>query len=234
MNELDLQIITWLNGWALESWTFDKTMVFVANSQILKGGVLVTLIWWAWFRDREDAGRGRTGLLTALAAAFAGILVGRVMALTMPFRLRPLHEPTLDLVLPHGMTPTALEGWSSFPSDHAVLFFALSTGLFLVSKRVGLFALLYTMAIICFPRVYLGLHYPSDILAGALVGVLIVFVARTAVVRRLLVQPVLGWHRTVPGLFYPCFFLVSYQVADMFDSTRALGSFLYNILSKVV
>jgi hypothetical protein len=60
-----------------------------------------------------------------------------------------------------------LSGWSSFPSDHACLFFALATGLCLISPVIGGLALLHASLIVSLPRIYLGLHYPTDVLAGA-------------------------------------------------------------------
>jgi undecaprenyl-diphosphatase len=57
----------------------------------------------------------------------------------------------------------------SFPSDHAVISFALAASIFLVNRRWG--AVFLVMAgLIAFGRVFAGVHYPSDILFGALFG----------------------------------------------------------------
>jgi hypothetical protein len=48
------------------------------------------------------------------------------------------------------------DGLECFPSDHAVMFSALAVGLCFVSLRLGLFATLYVVCAICFPRAYLG------------------------------------------------------------------------------
>lgn len=103
------------------------------------------------------------------------MLIARVMALTLPMRLRPIHEETLAFLPPHGMEKATLEfeGWSSFPSDHAFLFFALGTGFLFVSRKAGILALAYTTLFIAFPRMYLGLHYPTDILVGGLIGIIV-------------------------------------------------------------
>ena len=62
--------------------------------------------------------------------------------------------------------------WSAFPSDHAVMYSALAVGLCFVSLRLGLFATVYVVCAICFPRAYLGYHYPTDLLVGAVIGAL--------------------------------------------------------------
>jgi len=58
-----------------------------------------------------------------------------------------------------------------FPSDHAVLFFALATGLFMAHRKLGIAAYAWVIVAICFPRLYLGIHWPTDVIAGAAVGV---------------------------------------------------------------
>jgi undecaprenyl-diphosphatase len=57
----------------------------------------------------------------------------------------------------------------SFPSDHATFAFGIATGLLLVSKGVGVPALILA-ALIGLSRVYTGEHYLSDVIGGALIG----------------------------------------------------------------
>jgi undecaprenyl-diphosphatase len=57
----------------------------------------------------------------------------------------------------------------SFPSDHATLAGAAIAGLFLVDKRLGWVATVAGLAL-CADRVYIGAHYPADVLAGLTLG----------------------------------------------------------------
>jgi undecaprenyl-diphosphatase len=57
----------------------------------------------------------------------------------------------------------------SFPSDHATAAFAIAFAVFFVSRRVGI-GFLLTAAAIGLARVLIGLHYPGDVAAGAVVG----------------------------------------------------------------
>ena len=59
---------------------------------------------------------------------------------------------------------------SSFPSGHAAFYFALSTLVFYYNKEAGVLFYLVSF-IICMARVFAGVHWPSDIVAGAIVGV---------------------------------------------------------------
>jgi undecaprenyl-diphosphatase len=144
--------------------------------------------------------------------------------------LRPLHDPAVEFRLPYDVDPAALGGWSSFPSDHAALFFAVATGLFFVSARAGLFAWLYVLVVICLPRVYLGFHYPSDILAGALLGAAWVIAANRLSVARRVTRPLLDWSKAHPSLFHAGLFALSFQIVTLFDDVREMSAFAWLVL----
>lgn len=222
MLSFDREIITWANHFAQHSWTFDKIMVLIGSNHLLKGGVLLTIVWWGWFRNEDRNSNDRKQIISTMFACIVAMALARGLALALPFRLRPLHEASLQLVPPYGELPTALDGWSSFPSDTSVLFFTLATGLFFISKRAGIFALIYTALFIGIPRIYLCLHYPTDIIGGAVLGITIALLANYYLVRNKYTQAVVDWSYSKPGFFYPLLFLFTYQIADMFENSRAL------------
>ena len=79
-------------------------------------------------------------------------------------RLRPSHEflEYINLLVPKG-------GKWSFPSNHASNMFALATTLgYFYSKTKN--SLYFLAIIVCFSRVYVGVHYPFDVLIGGIVG----------------------------------------------------------------
>jgi undecaprenyl-diphosphatase len=117
-------------------------MLNFEDINLLKGGVIMLLLWYALF---EPHGQGRFRqryelLLGSALLSIAAILVARSLALLLPFRLRPMGSPALDFQLPPGANLKLLR-WSSFPSDHAVLFFTTATGIFFVSRPLGGLAL---------------------------------------------------------------------------------------------
>jgi undecaprenyl-diphosphatase len=86
-------------------------------------------------------------------------------------RLRPSHEPGLDNLLHY--VNQYRGGLYSFPSSHASNFFAWVTYFTLTAakKLHWLPYLIFPVALfVCYSRVYLGVHYPSDIVAGAALG----------------------------------------------------------------
>jgi len=223
MNWFDLQIISYFNGFARHSWLFDKAMNLLAANIMFKGGLIIPVLWWLWFR-RDPNGREKEYLLSILTVSFLSIMVARLLALTLPFRLRPLHNPALNFTLPFGTRSSTLEGWSAFPSDHAALFFTLATGIFLLSRRAGIYAFLHAVLVISFPRVYLGLHNATDIFGGAAIGILMGCLVHLGRLRQLASSRLLQWESSCPGLFYACFLIISYQMICMFDPLRMLGS----------
>jgi undecaprenyl-diphosphatase len=234
MNIFDFQIVTFINQFSQHSWIFDKLIGFLSHNNLFKGGVLATIIWWAWFKSEDRHSHNREHIISTLLSCIIAIALARAFALTLPFRLRPLQEEGLHFLLPFGMTTTVLEGWSSFPSDHAVLFIALSTGLLFVSRWVGTFSLSYTVLFIGFPRVYLGLHYPTDIIAGAIIGMTIALLGNIYLVQSTLIQSITNWSYSKPNLFYPLFFLLTYQIVELFDHSRSLVSAVIKLIRNII
>ena len=57
----------------------------------------------------------------------------------------------------------------AFPSGHAVFYFAIASAFYFYDRKLGLIALALA-AFLSIARIYLGVHYPSDIVAGAAIG----------------------------------------------------------------
>ena len=233
MTGFDEYISCFLNSYANRWQAFDSVILLLLDLNLLKGGIISALIWWAWFRTKGDQKRSRAAILSTLVAAFGAMFTARGLALILPFRYRPIHNPDLGLQLPYGMTREVLDEWSSFPSDHAALFFCLTVGLWFVSRRLGIVALLYTIVVILFPRLYMGLHYPTDILAGAIIGLAWSVVANNMTfIKTLVLPPAMFWLEKHPMSFYAAFFLLTEQIATMFGDARSLGGVILGVLKR--
>lgn len=224
INSFDHAVISAVNQYSQHSWALDRIVNYLQGAHLLKGAVLACAIWWAWFRPGPQQTQVRHHVVITIAACIVAIALARALQLTLPFRPRPMHVAELGFILPYGMLPTLLKDWSSFPSDHAVLFFTLSTGLWFVSRRAGILALLFSTIVVCLPRLYLGLHYPTDLIAGAALGAAVSALGNWFLTTSRPVENVVKWSQDQPQHFYPLFFLLTFQIAVMFDDIRSLAS----------
>jgi undecaprenyl-diphosphatase len=134
-----------------------------------------------WWTARSAANPAKMA-----AALWVPIGVLAALAINQPIadavgEVRPCNA-LHDIVVLHCNTD------AGFPSDHAVMAGAATAGLFLVSRILGLIAALASAAM-GFARVYVGAHYPQDVLAGFALGAVVSLVGYLAVrplLRRLL------------------------------------------------
>ena len=208
MNNFDHFIMTYINQYSQHSTVFDFTLAFITSHNFIKGSLLIATLWWAWFRPGAQQ-KTRVSITITLFSCFISMFLAKVIEFTTPFQTRPIHESTLHFLIPFGEYPATLDNFSSFPSDHAALFFALATGLFFVSKRVGIFAIVYTILIISLPRIYFGLHYPTDIIAGALIGSIAAISCNLYLTKNKFFNAIVNFSISKPEYFYPLFFLLS-------------------------
>ena len=119
---------------------------------------------------------------------------------------------------------------SSFPSDHAALFMSLATGFLFVSRKTGIIVMLFVFIYILFPRFYMGYHYPTDLLAGALIGVFITTLfIRSEAIRNIISKRIIPFSENYPAYFYSFLFLFTYQIADLFGGCRDILSFIHQL-----
>lgn len=105
----------------------------------------------------------RMAIAAFVAAVFSRFVVAEIIRFILP-RSRPFVENKVNVILQHSASE------SSFPSGHASFFFALAVVAYFYNKKLGIF-LFISAFLISISRVFGGIHWPSDILAGAIVGI---------------------------------------------------------------
>lgn len=151
----------------------DILRAYVMASEYLFIGLIGILLVLA-FRRREPLTRA-SGMIAGASAGVA-LLTGKVISATVD-RPRPFvaHHSIHDF-LGHAPDP-------GMPSDHAIAAFAIGTAVFLGYRRAGTVVLI-AATILSLGRVFLGVHYLSDVVAGAALGALVALLV-TKVARRL-------------------------------------------------
>lgn len=115
----------------------------------------------------------RRGILLSLAVGLAVAIADQTCAsLLRPMaeRLRPanLENPLSSMV---HIVDGYRGGRYGFPSCHAANTFVLAAAVAILLRRCGVVAFVYAWALMtCYSRIYLGVHYPGDIIVGAIVG----------------------------------------------------------------
>lgn len=217
----DFAVLHFLNQYAGQSPLFDRIVGNIEVVSLVKGGLFLAVVWGMWFRKSDAVEGDRERIMRGILATIVAIAVTQVLNLGLPLRLRPRFEPGLDFVATFGNFPSAM-GKTSFPSDHAAMFFALATMMWLKWRRLGLIAYLYTLVVVCLPRIYVGDHYPSDILAGAAIGIGSAYLFQRLPLPKSPFELLLRRERAYPARFYAVAFLATAQMAALFDDVRVV------------
>lgn len=219
MNAFDGAVLGWLDDFARRWPAFDRWVAHVAFNDLFKGAFAMALVWWSWARrpDAADVRERRAMLVGAVLATLAALAVNRVLASLLPHRPRPIHLGPDLFTAPFGVRTQVFNDLSAFPSDHAVMFVGLALGLLAASRGLGVLAFLHAAVVVLLPRLYLGLHYPTDELAGAALAALFVLPALRPRVRDRLAAPFLSWSVRHPPSFLAAAFLVGFGFATLFD-----------------
>jgi undecaprenyl-diphosphatase len=210
------------NQFAGRSIILDKFMYDILDTVLLNGGVFVAAYWWLWFEADESGVQARRRNVVVAVLAVIGVAGAlKLLKILLPFRHNPLNSPDLGLRLPFHVDPTSLSDVSSFPSGHAALFFALSVPLWMRSRWLGAAATVWTLLAICLPLLYLGDHWPSDIVAGAVIGVALMLLLWRPIGATGLPDRVLRFSQSHPPAFYAIAWLVALEIAVRFDGVQA-------------
>lgn len=165
LSAIDEQVLLFFNG---------HHTAFLDEVMLLVTGKLIWIPFYIMLMDMLFRKLGsKYALMTLLAVGLAILLADQICAsLIRPYvaRLRPTNPdnpiyPLLNLVNGYA------RGGYGWPSCHAANTFALATLLSVVFRKNSFTLFIFAWAVlVSFSRVYLGVHYPGDILCGAIIG----------------------------------------------------------------
>jgi undecaprenyl-diphosphatase len=151
----------WINGLAGQSGALDALMRFSAVDLIFLLALVPPLVWfWPAEPSRRAANQrlAASAVLAVVVAVVVAWLLGHIFSEARPF----VSDPDTRLLVHHSAD-------NSFPSDH-VAFAAAIAGSFLRRPWVGWLTLVGVVWI-AFARVFVGVHWPVDVLASLAIGV---------------------------------------------------------------
>lgn len=159
--EMDGRFLLWLKETCAHP-ILDNIMIFV--SALGDGGFIwIALGLLFLFIGSKHKIWQKRGLLLLFSLA-ANAMVCNLLLKPLVARTRPYDLYGYDILIP----PV---GDGSFPSGHTSASFAAATAIYAMNKKWGVAAYAFA-TLMGFSRLYLGVHFPTDVLAGAAIGVL--------------------------------------------------------------
>jgi len=214
----DFPVILALNSFAHRSQLADEALQGIAAFDLFQGLPIVALAYGAFAASSRD--RERVRLVIGVFAAAAAAEVSRLMQDRLPNLPRPIVDPSLPFQRPFGGHPESWRDWSSFPSDHATLLWGVAFATLMINRRIGAASLALAF-ISALARVYCGLHYVTDVIAGALLAIAMQYAFLAAVA---------PWEARIaslakarPALVAAVAFFCGAQVATLFADVREVA-----------
>jgi undecaprenyl-diphosphatase len=155
---MDFYLFNLINQFAGKNACLDSTAIFFA--EYFQYIVVFFLFLFLVKKFRKYLKMVISALGAAVSARFIIVEIIRHLIL----RARPFVENNINLLVIHNPNE------ASFPSGHAAFFFAIAAVVYFYNKKAGV--VFFTASfLISISRVFVGIHWPSDILAGAIVGI---------------------------------------------------------------
>ena len=163
LREIDANVVVWLNEWAGRSSIMDAAVRVIVSDYLIPASIgLCLMAMWFAGKNPQTRDTQHRAVITALAAVGFASLV--VLILNDHFhRPRPFVDHDLTVLLYRPTDP-------SFPAHPAAVAFAMAASAWQGSRKLG--TLVYGFALLWgISRIYAGVFYPMDVLAGAAIGV---------------------------------------------------------------
>lgn len=218
---LDLWVMTAVLE--LRSPLFDALNHFLLASDI-RIGFLAVLLFYAWIFPHGTTRGNEAYVLKSLAGIVLAMVACFIARHVLDQQPRPrLVFTELDFPPLHGLG--SLVDFRSFPSDTASLAAAVTAAIFWRSRPLGYVAIVWTLAAVSFPRIYIGYHYLSDMVFGLLIGAVVaLLILRWPYSIRIPVDVMRSLEARSRAIAIVSLALIAHQIGTMFPVLQLVGS----------
>ena len=156
LSELNLSLFSWINASPEASNTSINFAIFIANDLLY---CMILLFAWFWLRGNYDT---KKQILKAFIFTSIAILISQCIS-HVYYHPRPFVMEVGRTLIYHAPN-------GSFPSDHMLIFSSIAFSyLFSAQRKLGIFLLIMAW-LVAWSRVYLGVHFPLDMLGAFLLA----------------------------------------------------------------
>ena len=156
LSELNLSLFSWINASPEASNTSIHFAIFIANDLLY---CMILLFAWFWLRGNYDT---KKQILKAFIFTSIAILISQCIS-HVYYHPRPFVMEVGRTLIYHAPN-------GSFPSDHMLIFSSIAFSyLFSAQRKPGIFLLIMAW-LVAWSRVYLGVHFPLDMLGAFLLA----------------------------------------------------------------
>ena len=156
LSELNLSLFSWINASPEASNTSIHFAIFIANDLLY---CIILLFAWFWLRGNYDT---KKQILKAFIFTSIAILISQCIS-HVYYHPRPFVMEVGRTLIYHAPN-------GSFPSDHMLIFSSIAFSyLFSAQRKLGIFLLIMAW-LVAWSRVYLGVHFPLDMLGAFLLA----------------------------------------------------------------
>jgi undecaprenyl-diphosphatase len=186
MNEYLFRLI---NELGKEYTLFNPIVVFIAEYMVIFLAIAVFTFWFT--RLYKNRIMVICGIFTFVTAEVFGKIAGKIHS---------NHQPFAELSNVNQLIEKAVD--NSFPSDHTILFFSFCVTFCLYRGARGFFWVLLAF-LVGLSRIWVGVHYPADIMAGAIISICTAIIVIRVVPKLSIIQKGLGIYEKAESYIIP-------------------------------
>jgi undecaprenyl-diphosphatase len=186
MNEHLFRLI---NDLGKENTLFNPIVVFIAEYMVIFLAIVVLVFWFT--RVNKNRIMVICGLITFVIAEIFGKIAGKIHS---------NHQPFAELSNVNQLIEKAVD--NSFPSDHTILFFSFCVTFWIFRDARGFIWILLAL-LVGISRIWVGVHYPADIMVGALISICTAIIVIRVVPNLSIIQKLLGIYEKAESYILP-------------------------------
>ncbi len=237
----DIAPVLFLNNYCGKSLFLDTLQLIFLSVDAIRTAILVALIMgiWEYGRVQNDIKANKKVIAILFSIILSLGIIETLNAVIQSPRPIVTYESQMRApLLTNDTKPLWKNSWvrnekhGSFPSDTVALLGTLAFGIFFWNRSLGIIAILYVIISGIIPRLYFGLHYPSDMFLGLLIAFISTITIDRINLFNKLSEKIIKTINSSPYLYGAIGFYTAYIISEKFILIRKLPIWIKSMLSN--